>query len=231
MLTPQQVADKTFSANDKRTTGYDMQEVDSFLDQITSDYASLYSENAELRSKLKLLADKINEYRETENAIRATLYTAQKTANGLVTDAQQKREEILDALENDIRARKDAYDAEIQDCHDRLAAARQQTADYVASVREIVAQHQHYLDALPEEIVGGQLTEDYEADQDVVQNAQQAVAQALSEDLGSRGAHDDEDESDDETNLPAEDAPKSDEGSDHQIDFSNLRLGRDFDVK
>ncbi|MCC8129039.1 MAG: DivIVA domain-containing protein, partial [Clostridiales bacterium] len=78
MLTPEAVEAQTFTK--AKRGGYTMTEVDNFLDQITQDYRTLCAENADLRGKLKILADKINEYRETEDIMRATLYNAQKTA-------------------------------------------------------------------------------------------------------------------------------------------------------
>ena len=221
MLTPQQVAEKTFSANDKRNTGYDMQEVDAFLDEITADYAALVNENADLRIKLKLLADKVTEYRETENAIRATLYTAQKTATNLVSEAQQKREAILNSLEEDIHTRKDAYSEEIEDCHRRLAAARAQTADYVEAVRRLTADHQRFLDALPPEIVGGSLPDEYEEeDAAAVETAEQAVEEiTATEEDGESAAE------------PSLEVPEQDESAPaSRIDFSNLQFGKDYEV-
>jgi cell division initiation protein len=230
VLTPQEVAEKTFSANDKRTTGYDMQEVDTFLDQITADYAALANENNDLRIKLKLLADKVNEYRETEGAIRATLYTAQKTANNLVAEAQQKREAILNALEEDIRSRKQSYDDEIADCHARLAAARQQTASYVASVRKLTADHQRYLDALPEEIVGGRLSEEYEEEQDAVEVARQAAEQVENEpvQIPELEPELEQEPQVDSSGKPV--LPRQEEQPTARIDFSNLKLGKDYEV-
>ena len=122
MLTPQEVAERTFTKA-KFGGGYTMQEVDDFLDQITSDYNALFEENAGLKGKLKILADKIAEYRETEDVMRATLRSAQKTASDIVAEAESKREDILNALEEDIRARKKAYDDEIAVCRAQLANA------------------------------------------------------------------------------------------------------------
>lgn len=239
MLTPQQVAEKTFNANDKRATGYDMQEVDAFMDEITADYSALVNENADLRIKLKLLADKVTEYRETENAIRATLYTAQKTASNLVKEAQQKRETILSALEEDLRSRKELYDQEIADCHERLAAARAQTAEYVERARQITGEHQRYLDALPPEIVGGALgdEDEYEEYDAAVEAAQEAAEEAAQE----SAAESDEVQPDEAeagraplaigdaqafADIPAagESAPAA------RIDFSNLKFGKDYEV-
>ena len=79
MMTPQEVANCTFA---KAVMGGDnMASVDDFLDKLTEDYAALYKENAALKSKLKVVADKLEEYREVEDAMRSTLLTAQKMAS------------------------------------------------------------------------------------------------------------------------------------------------------
>ena len=46
--------------------GYDTKSVDSLLDQAADDMEALEKENAELRAKLKVLVDKIEEYRRVE---------------------------------------------------------------------------------------------------------------------------------------------------------------------
>ena len=57
MLTPQEVSERAFQ---KATfNGYNMSQVDEFLDILTADYSALYSENAVLKSKMKVLADKV----------------------------------------------------------------------------------------------------------------------------------------------------------------------------
>ena len=71
MLTPQEVAEHGFSKS--RMGGYNMKEVDDFLDELTADFSELYKENSVLKGKIKVLAEKISEYRETEDAMRTTL--------------------------------------------------------------------------------------------------------------------------------------------------------------
>ena len=65
MFTPQQIDQISFS----RATfgGYDMQSVDEFLEPLTEDYVTLYKENALLKSKMKVLVSKLEEYRDTED--------------------------------------------------------------------------------------------------------------------------------------------------------------------
>jgi cell division initiation protein len=237
------VAEQTFSPSNKRTTGYDMQEVDNFLDTMTQDYSALFAENADLRNKLKILAERINEYRETEDAIRATLYNAQKTANDMVAEAEQKREGILDALEEDIRARKASYDQEIAACQAQLAQARQQTADYLNAVQALTSQHQSFLDNLPDVGQGGELTEAPDEDDAAVQAAEEAAAEAVADVTGAEVPDEEpveeeapeeaaEDTADEEDEV-IEDQPASDEVSaaTTRIDFSNLKFGKDYEIK
>ena len=78
MLTPQEVSTHSFSK--ASFGGYNMAMVDEFLDELTDDYTALYKENAALKAKLKVLVEKVEEYRSTEDAMRKTLLTAQKMA-------------------------------------------------------------------------------------------------------------------------------------------------------
>ena len=85
MLTPQEVSERAFQ---KATfNGYNMSQVDEFLDILTADYSALYSENAVLKSKMKVLADKVEEYRATEDAMRQAFMIAQRRADDLVREA------------------------------------------------------------------------------------------------------------------------------------------------
>ena len=80
MFTPQEVSEKTFPKSSSFSSGYDLAAVDEFLDTLTEDYTALYKENAALKAKLKILAEKLEEYRATEDTMRSMLLAAQKMA-------------------------------------------------------------------------------------------------------------------------------------------------------
>ena len=160
MYTPQEVAEKTFPRSGL-TAGYSMAAVDEFLDGLTEDYTALYKENAALKAKLKMLAEKVEEYRATEDAMRSTLLAAQKMAAQMVADAQAEKEKtIADAQaqaeqiladargEADIQARQ--LQQEIRDSWEKLAAAQNETADFIRRSRELCARQLTFLDSLPE---------------------------------------------------------------------------------
>ena len=77
--------------------------VDEFLDQLTEDYTTLYKENATLKAKMKVLVDKVEEHRSTEEAMRKALMTAQRMADDLVKEAEQKKTAMLREAEGEAQ--------------------------------------------------------------------------------------------------------------------------------
>lgn len=93
MFTPQQIEQVAFS----RATfgGYDMQSVDEFLEPLTEDYVTLYKENALLKSKMKVLVTKLEEYRNNEASMKDAIVNAQKTCDKMVKEAEVKCTQML----------------------------------------------------------------------------------------------------------------------------------------
>ena len=161
MLTPQEVSGRAFSK--AAFGGYNMAMVDEFLDEVTDDYTALYKENAALKAKLKVLVDKVEEYRATEDSMRAALLTAQRMANTMVEEAEEKKKSMLAGAEDEARAKIGALQGEIELEQRKLNAAKAATADFLQKTREL-AQAQLALierapDLTPEEIVGDKTAE------------------------------------------------------------------------
>ena len=93
MFTPQQIDQISFS----RATfgGYDMQQVDEFLEPLTEDYVTLYKENALLKSKMRVLVGKLEEYRKNEASMKEAVVNAQKTCDKMVMEAEAKCAKML----------------------------------------------------------------------------------------------------------------------------------------
>ena len=88
MFTPQQIDQISFG---KATFGgYDMQQVDEFLEPLTEDYVTLYKENALLKSKMRVLVGKLEEYRKNEASMKEAVVNAQKTCDKMVMEAEAK---------------------------------------------------------------------------------------------------------------------------------------------
>lgn len=150
MFTPQEVSEKTFPKAGRLTDGYQMASVDEFLDGLTEDYTALFKENATLKTKLKVLAEKVEEYRSTEDSMRATLLTAQKMAAKLVQEAQQEKETLIADARKNAAEEIARLDAQTEEAKQRLALAQQSLADFIARSNELITQQQTFLTTLPE---------------------------------------------------------------------------------
>ncbi len=95
MFTPQQIDQISFG---KATFGgYDMQQVDEFLEPLTEDYVTLYKENALLKSKMRVLVGKLEEYRKNEASMKEAVVNAQKTCDKMVMEAEAKCAKMLNS--------------------------------------------------------------------------------------------------------------------------------------
>ena len=93
MFTPQQIDQIAFS---KATFGgYNMQQVDEFLEPLTEDYVTLYKENALLKSKMRVLVGKLEEYRKNEAAMKEAVANAQRTCDKMVHEAEVKCAQMM----------------------------------------------------------------------------------------------------------------------------------------
>ena len=93
MFTPQQIDQTAFSS--ATFGGYDMQQVDEFLEPLTEDYVTLYKENALLKSKMRVLVGKLEEYRKNEADMKDAVIHAQKTCDKMVREAEEKCAKML----------------------------------------------------------------------------------------------------------------------------------------
>ena len=245
MLTPQEVSERAFQK--ASFGGYNMAQVDEFLDILTGDYSALYSENAVLKSKMKVLVDKVEEYRSTEEAMRKALMTAQRMADELVQEAEQKKAEILREAEAQAADRKANISKEIEAEQFRLEQAQKSTAAFVEKVRALHAQQTEYLDQLqqlyPPETVPATDPVD-EAVSEIDDNVQRLLAQAMKEateeNLRSKASDSAPAEDLEDTAefgpVTAEEPSDEDDEDEHsfrgsRIDFGDLQFGRDYEIK
>lgn len=148
MLTPQEVSSHAFPK--AVMGGYNMASVDEFLDELTDDYSALYKENAALKSKLKVLVEKVEDYRATEDSMRATLLTAQKMADSIVKEAEAKRDGMLAEARAAATEQTSRLQAEVEATQRRLQAGKQELAEFIQSVRTACGRELSFLDQLGE---------------------------------------------------------------------------------
>ena len=133
MFTPQQIDQVSFG----RSTfgGYDMQQVDEFLEPLTEDYVTLYKENALLKSKMRVLVGKLEEYRKNEASMKDAVINAQKTCDKMVAEAQAKCAQMLSNASTTAAATPAAPAAQNSDALVAAENARVQEARKAAAAK------------------------------------------------------------------------------------------------
>jgi cell division initiation protein len=109
-ITPNEISNKEFK---KVFRGYDIDEVDDFLEGIVEDYDKIYKENMTLKEKINSLNEKISHYSNMESTLQGTLLLAQsaadqakensrKEADLIIKDAQETANSIVRKAEERI---------------------------------------------------------------------------------------------------------------------------------
>ena len=248
MLTPQEIRDKSFVK--AVFGGYDMSEVDEFLDQLSEDYIALYKENAVLKSKMKVLVNKIEEYKKSEETISTAMLSAQKTANDIIDDAKLKSLEIVKnaeaiAIEKTIGIQKDIKNEER-----RLLLSKKTTADFIDEIKKLIKKQVEILSSIPnlEFEIENRIEDSAEPVIDAAEEIENSVQKILSAENDTIDEADQipeipEDKSEKE-DINMEDLDAEDGGTEYnavntdedltpkpKFNFKNLQFGKEYEVK
>ena len=214
MLTPPQIEQISFG----RATfgGYDMQSVDEFLEPLTEDYITLYKENALLKSKMKVLVSKLEEYRANEASMKDAIVNAQKTCDLMVKEAEAKCAQMLnDANAAAVENAKNA-DAMIAAEKARVEEAKKTACAKIDTLKEEIASCINALDRIKAANLpaGNQAESAAQSEMDAVADEISASLQAL---IGTT----------DDSKPTAE--PKHPTTDSTTGKFANLQFGRNYD--
>ena len=122
MITPQELEKLSFG----RATfgGYDVDSVDSFLEPLIEDFNTLYKENALLKSKMKVLVSKLEEYRSNEASMKDAIVNAQKTCDLMVQETEEKCTQMLTEASATAAENAKSADAQVAAEEARVEEAR-----------------------------------------------------------------------------------------------------------
>jgi cell division initiation protein len=109
-ITPLDIQQKQFST---RLRGFDMEEVDSFLELIREEMEELLRENANLREEARRFEKQLKDYKNIEHTLRDTLIntqqmseeykiTAKKDAELKIKEAELQAQEIIKEAQDKI---------------------------------------------------------------------------------------------------------------------------------
>ncbi len=140
MLTPVDIENKVFKK--AKIGGYDIDDVEDFLEKIIDDYETLYKkaneakdeqpqkvsktdisagtemislENTELKEKITKLENKVAYYKNLEQGISTTIENAQEESEKIVSDAREEADRILSEAKKEAEGMRAKAEAEAKD--------------------------------------------------------------------------------------------------------------------
>ena len=151
MITPLDIENKRFAK--QMMNGYNVEEVDDFLDELTEDYTKNYKEVNELSAKVEELNNSLVQYKAIESTLQDTLVMAQTMAEEVKNVAKQKADQIVEEAkaaianrynrtlrENFINGQINSVDAE-----DRQSNLETSVEEHITQQKEL---RQQYLQSL-----------------------------------------------------------------------------------
>ena len=136
MLTPLDIENKKFSK--QMVNGYNVDEVDEFLDDLTQDYEKLYKDSTESKSKIDELNNSLEKYKNIEATLQSTLVMAQSTAEEVKNVAQKKAEQIVNDAQLAARSSVEELNAEIAGKKRELEEVKKQLDVYKAKMEALL---------------------------------------------------------------------------------------------
>lgn len=146
MFTPQEIQEQTFSK--AVFGGYDMQQVDEFLEPLTEDYITLYKENAVLKSKMKILVEKLEEYRAQEGAMKKAMASAQATCDQMIAETQAKCASMMNDAQGSVRSQTADLQQSLAEEQERMNCAKQTALNFIDVIEKDIKGHLELLETL-----------------------------------------------------------------------------------
>lgn len=143
-ITPMDIRQQQFTVRMFR--GFDVQEVDTFLEDLAADYETLLKENSLLKEQLQALEERTRGLEDREKVLQETLVTTQRVVEEMKENA--RREAALLVREAELQSEKiveaaRASEATIQNEIAQLKRTRRQLAE---ALRSTVDMYQRLLD-------------------------------------------------------------------------------------
>ena len=158
MISASDIKERRF---EKAAFGYKQEDIDDFLAELIQEFDEIDAEREDLHNKIQILADKVREYRQDEDALKDALLGAQKQGHQVIAEAQQKANDIIAKAQEKAQALIDEATvqheaameknrAEIAKEKENLVEAQKQVSDFKKTLFDMYKTHLEMISAMPE---------------------------------------------------------------------------------
>lgn len=135
-----------------RFRGFDIREVDKFLEQIADSFASLQQENESLHEKITRLRLESQGYKEREETFKRVMLNSQKVLDQMKKNAQKSAELVI--ADAEVRAEKilNRAHSRLAQLHEDIAELKRQRMQIEVQIRSVIEAHSKLLEIGKESI-------------------------------------------------------------------------------
>ena len=136
MITPLDIENKKFSK--RAINGYNTEEVDDFLDELTIAYEKIYKEASDSKQTIEGLNAELEKYKSMEATLQNTLVMAQTTAEDVKNVAKQQADVIISEAQAAAKEEAGKLDSEIKLKQKELEDLQKQFDIYKAKMESLL---------------------------------------------------------------------------------------------
>ncbi len=146
-ITPLDIQQQQFRV---RFRGFDMVEVDNFLDLAANEFEELLRENNRLKEEDRQKAERIQQLERAERDLHNALISAQQICEEMKNQARKEGELIIEDAKANARKIWETAQVQAMQVETEIARLKRQRAEFEASLKSILEMHLSLLDTRPE---------------------------------------------------------------------------------
>jgi cell division initiation protein len=148
-ITPLDIQQQQFKT---RFRGFDVREVDTFLEQMAEAFESLLSKNEKLREEIQKLELESQGYKEREETFKRAMLNSQKVLEQMKQNARKSAELVV--AEAEVKAEKMLNRAQnrLAQLHEDITELKRQRMQIEVQIRSIIESHTKLLEIGTEEL-------------------------------------------------------------------------------
>lgn len=136
MITAQDIENKVFKK--AKIGGYDIKDVEEFLEQLIVDYEALTKENTELQDKCENLQESVAYYKSLEQGIEQTINNAKEQADRIKEVAIQEASNLKATQELNFQNKLAEYEGKIREKELEFEELKKQLSIYKIKVKSML---------------------------------------------------------------------------------------------
>ena len=147
MITPLEISKLDFS---KKVRGYSKSEVDSIMNLVSKTLEQHLVEKTELKSKMKVLEDRLQNYEQIDQVLKDSALTMQSLIEEKRKQADQEAQMIIQDARQKASSQVIDYEDKVKDLKKEIDYLNNQKTDYFIKFKHFVDSQKDWLQAMSE---------------------------------------------------------------------------------